>query len=294
MKPNSTATSFNFDLKLCMLENNNALPHLVINQNYTTTSRPTAVTREQRPSPTSPQPPLKELQRATRSPPILLFCSPIHPSSLDPTLPSFLAFLRTRSGATAGCGAAVGAARSSPRAGCRHRSTSARPSPAIRRAPAPHEDTRAARRTAALGPRERRAAPKGCGGTAATALRSRGGAGRSRRGGRPGLARGAAPRGAGRAGGPRCGSAPFPPPPHLLLLLLLLAAAARGLRAERRRHERGGGGQEREAGRGSGAGPQLRGQTRLPAVRRALALRHAQPRPLLPPALVLPPGMVPL
>lgn len=53
--------------------------------------------------------------------------------------------------------------------------------------------------------------------------------------------------------------------------------------------------EERESGRGSGPGAELRcPQTRLPAVRRALHLCHAQPRQVLQAALVLSPGMVSL
>lgn len=53
--------------------------------------------------------------------------------------------------------------------------------------------------------------------------------------------------------------------------------------------------EERESGRGAGPGAELRRpQTRLPAVRRAVHLCHAQPRQVLQAALVLSPGMVSL
>lgn len=81
-------------------------------------------------------------------------------------------------------------------------------------------------------------------------------------------------------------------------------AASRGSRSQLRggRGNECGGGtspgaglEERESGRGSGPGAELRcPQTRLSAVRRAVHLCHAQPWQVLQAALVLPPRMVSL
>lgn len=229
MKPNSTATDkqpVSISIRSCACWKIAVHFHIFINRNYTTASRPIAVSRERRPTPTSPQRPLKELQRAVRSSLILLFCSPAHPSSLSPTLPSFLALLWTRSGATAGRAAAVGAApgplaalpTSAPPALQHLGAAQSRHPPSPR--PAQGHLRRAPRRTAALGPRERRAVPKSGGGTAAAAaLRSRGGAEPSGRAAGPCPRRCPPRRWAGGRSPLRLGafssssSSPPPPPP---------------------------------------------------------------------------------
>lgn len=136
-------------------------------------------------------------------------------------------------------------------------------------------------------------------------------AGERRRQAQPPVAEpGAAPR--------RAGTAALPPPPRAGVIpgprralprrsrlgapsaqTPLLPGSRSRLRGGRG-NECGGGGaraglEERESGRGSGPGAELRRpQTRLPAVRRALHLCHAQPRQVLQAALVLSPGMVSL